>query len=179
LNKFPVTDKDGVRRDTEHFDFPDGQYTDTPNILVWLSAIDLDKGHNWRVKAYATNVTSSGFDLNIDTWADTIMFSATASWVAYPKGREGVANGRVSSSELRDWYPPSAQDSKKVKFPAKVFDREPKVFLAISELDLDSSNNLRVKVSADKIDASGFVWRAESWGDSSMFNVGVDWIAFG
>ncbi|CAJ0538540.1 Ff.00g066010.m01.CDS01 [Fusarium sp. VM40] len=179
LTNFPATDKDGIRRDTEHFDFPDGQYTDEPNILVWLSAIDLDKGHNWRVKAHATNITSSGFDLNIDTWADTIMFSATASWVAYPKGHEGVANGRVSSSDLRDWYPPSALDSKKVKFPPKVFDREPKVFLAISELDLDSSTNLRVKVSADKIDASGFVWRAESWGDSSMFNVGADWIAFG
>jgi hypothetical protein len=178
LNRFP-TPKDGIRRDTEHFDFPEGQFNEEPNVVVWLSALDLDKGHNWRVKAYATNVTASGFDLNIDTWADTILYSAAASWVAYPKGRDGVASGRVSSSELREWYPPQNLDIKKVKFPAKLFDREPKVFLAISELDLDSSTNLRVKVSADKIDEFGFVWRAESWDDSSIYNVGADWIAFG
>ncbi|KAH7264607.1 metalloprotease [Fusarium solani] len=179
LNTFPTPDKDGIRRDTEHFDFPDGKYTEGPNVLVWLSALDFDNGHNWRVRAKATNVTPSGFDLDIETWEDTKLYSATASWVAYPKGREGVVSGRVSSSELRNWFPPSASDSKKVKFPAKSFDRTPKTFLAISELDIDSSTNLRVKVRADKVDANGFIWRAESWEDSKMYNVGVDWIAFG
>ncbi|KAF4467213.1 metalloprotease [Fusarium albosuccineum] len=157
LNTFPTPDKGGVRRDTEHFDFPDGKYTESPNVLVWLSALDLDRGHNWRVRAKATNVTASGFDLDIETWADTKLYSATASWVAYPKGREGVVNGRVSSGELRNWFPPSASDSRKVKFPARSFDRAPKIFLAISELGLDLSTNLRVKASADRIDASGFI----------------------
>ncbi|KAK1254043.1 hypothetical protein MKX08_008038 [Trichoderma sp. CBMAI-0020] len=65
------------------------------------------------------------------------------------KTAEDVTGGRVSTSELRDWFPPIASNSKKVKFPAKLFDKTPKVFIGISELDMDSSSYLRAKVGQD------------------------------
>ncbi|KAK2594034.1 hypothetical protein QQS21_008253 [Conoideocrella luteorostrata] len=179
LGQLQTPDKQGVRRDTEHFDFPEGKYTEPPNVLVWLSAMDMDKTHNWRVRAKATTVTTTGFDLAIETWGDTVLYSATASWVAYPKNSQGATGGRVSTEDLRQWFPAVANNSKKVKFPAKFFDKVPKVFIAISALDMDSSVNLRVKVSADKIDAYGFTWHGDSWADSQLYTVSADWVAFG
>ncbi|KAL9944226.1 hypothetical protein D7B24_006491 [Verticillium nonalfalfae] len=174
-----VPGDDGVRRDIESFAFSDDKYTEPPNIIVWLNALDLDKERNWRVRASAVNVTSSGFDLAIESWGDTLLYSATASWAAYPKRHEGVASGRVSTREIREWFPPIAENFKKIKFPPKSFDRAPKVFVAINELDMNCSGNLRVAVSAEKVDASGFVWHGSSWGDSQLYTVGADWIAFG
>ncbi|KAM0321787.1 hypothetical protein ACHAQA_009883 [Verticillium albo-atrum] len=179
LGKLASPDGDGICRDTEHFDFPEDKFAEPPNILVWLSALDLDRANNWRVRAKVNNVTSTGFDLVIESWADTKLYSAAASWVAYPKNSEEAVGGRISTSELREWFPAVANNSKKVKFPPKFFDRAPKVFVALSELDMDSSSNLRVMVNADKIDASGFVWHGDSWADSQLYMVGADWIAFG
>lgn len=175
----PSPDNSALRSDVSHVDFPQGKYTSPPNILVWLTALDLDSKHNWRVRAAARNVTASGFDVVIESWADTVLYSAAVSWVAYPKDQAGVLSGRVSSSDYRDWFPAQTGNQSKVRFTVP-FDRPvPKVFVALSELDMDSSRNLRVKVYADKVSDKEFTWHGDAWGDSLLYTVGADWIAFG
>jgi hypothetical protein len=80
----------------------------------------------------------------------------------------------------RNWFPPQASNGGRVDF-GKAFDRPdgPKVFLALSELDVDSSRNMRVVVAAEHVDARGFTCKGETWADSILYTVGADWIAFG
>lgn len=173
------SDENLVRRDRKHFNFSDGAYSEPPNVMVWLSALDIDKSRNYRVRALARNVTATGFDLDIESWLDTILYSATASWVAYPKNSDGAVSGRVSTLDVRSWFPAVPENSKEVAFPAKFFDKVPKLFVGISEIDMDSSANLRVKTYADSVTKDGFVWHGDTWLDSQLYAVSADWIAFG
>ncbi len=174
----PVADGN-FRRDVQHFEFPLGKYTEPPNIVVWLNALDLSKDANWRIRAVARDVSATGFDLGIESWADTVVYSASAAWVAYPRNHPGVLSGKVSSSASRNWFPPQASNGGRVAFDMP-FDRpDPKVFIALSELDMDSSRNLRVRLTADKISDRSFTWHGDAWADSILYAVGGDWIAFG
>ncbi|KAK3934645.1 hypothetical protein QBC46DRAFT_426512 [Diplogelasinospora grovesii] len=162
----PVTD-DNFRRDVHRFDFPRGKYTEPPGVVVWLNALDMSKDANWRIRAVARNVSAAGFDLAIESWADTVVYSASAAWVAYPRNHPGVLSGKVSSSDYRNWFPPQASNGARLKFDTP-FDRpDPKVFIALSELDMDCSRNLPVS------------WHGDTWADSILYEVGADWVAFG
>lgn len=151
-----------------------------PRIITWLTGLDLGKDANWRIRCFARAITHKGFELVIETWADTVCYSASASWVAHPADQEGVQSGKVSSSNVRDWFPPVAKTKGKVTFAGNgAFEKTPKVFIGLSELDMDSAKKLRVKVFADKITPDGFIWHGETWDDSLLYTVGADWIAFG
>lgn len=41
------------------------------------------------------------FTMHLDTWGDSILHSATASWTAYPVGRLDILSGEFSTTDLR------------------------------------------------------------------------------
>ncbi|MEA2665940.1 MAG: hypothetical protein QOI11_2884 [Candidatus Eremiobacteraeota bacterium] len=53
-----------------------------PVMHVALSVLDADATANVRVNVIATNVSTSGFSLRIEAWADTILYAVKASWLA-------------------------------------------------------------------------------------------------
>lgn len=73
-------------------------YLSTPKVVVWLNIFDLGSKANWRVKTFATDVTANGFTIHIDTWSDTELYYAMASWVSYPAARPGVASGSFDTN---------------------------------------------------------------------------------
>ncbi|KXJ87351.1 hypothetical protein Micbo1qcDRAFT_98944, partial [Microdochium bolleyi] len=173
-----------VRRDISQVDFPKpNTYTadKPPKVLTWLTGLDLGREANWRIRCYAQNITHKGFDLVIETWGDTICHSASASWVAYPADADAVQGGKVSSLDVRSWFPAVPKTKGKVEFEQQgptSFDKTPKVFIGLSMLDMDSAKKMRVKVYADKISSDGFWWHGDSWDGSQLYSVGADWIAF-
>jgi hypothetical protein len=54
-------------------------YAKPPTVLVWLTGIDMASTANWRLKAIATEVTKSGFNLSVQTWSDSKLYGAGAS----------------------------------------------------------------------------------------------------
>ncbi|EXJ56247.1 uncharacterized protein A1O5_12703 [Cladophialophora psammophila CBS 110553] len=162
---------------TEHITF-DPPYEEDPEVVVWLSGLEMSKDRNTRVKAYADNVTKDGFDIHIDTWADSILENAKATWMAYPKSKEGVTSGVDDTDNYRTWSPAQAENGRKVSFGAD-FDRPPKVYLAVNRLDFDNATNVRFKATATKVNENGFQWNFNSWADTLCYGAGVSWIAFG
>ncbi|PIL35697.1 hypothetical protein GSI_02427 [Ganoderma sinense ZZ0214-1] len=73
------------------------EYASPPNVVVFLNQLDMAKGKNWRVTTTATDVTTTGFTLHIDTWADTVLYSATAAWIAYPLAWSAARTTRRTS----------------------------------------------------------------------------------
>jgi len=57
------------------------------------------------------------------------------------------------------------------------FQKAPKVIVGLSGLDADQSKNIRVRLEAHAVDPNGFTARILTWGDTSLFGVGVNWLA--
>src|SRR4051812_10902227 len=55
----------------------------------------------------------------------------------------------------------------------------PEVIVAINHLDVASFSALRVHVSAEEVDSSGFTLRYSTWANTQIFRLGAYWIAFG
>ncbi|KAJ9643566.1 hypothetical protein H2199_004245 [Coniosporium tulheliwenetii] len=170
------------KKNSERIKFKRGVYDDTPNVVVWLSGFDMATGHNWRIKVYADGIDKDGFTIHLDTWADTVLYAAQASWIAYPKENQGVSritSGSDDTSKYRPWYPAQEKNGRKISFKESLFDKVPKVFAALNYLDFDSAKNMRIKASTPQVTTDGFTWHGDTWEDSLCYGVGVSWIAFG
>ncbi|KAL0635216.1 hypothetical protein Q9L58_005862 [Maublancomyces gigas] len=154
------------------------KYPTAPTVVVWLNVIDLGSAANWRIKTFATNVTATGFTIHIDTWADTKLYAAMASWVAYPTDRSGVASGCFSTLDIRSPGQEQAFNSAFESFGTGVFEKPPKLFLALNALDIDCRATMRLLVKADNVSATGMTWHLNSWRDSSLYSAGASYIAF-
>lgn len=155
----------------------DRSYGAAPSIVVWLNQLDMEIGRNWRVKAYATDIDAHGFTIHIDTWADSILWSASASWIAYPAGKPGVASGRYSTEDMRPWNQPQLFNAGRADFPEGAFEGPPKVLIALNSLDMDQAHNLRVKLSADSVSKNGMNWHIDAWADTVLYMAGASYIA--
>ncbi|PLN86915.1 hypothetical protein BDW42DRAFT_189830 [Aspergillus taichungensis] len=152
-------------------------YHAPPKVVCFLRYLDLAKGKNWRIKTYAADVTSTGFTINIDSWSDTVMYRASASWIAYPQDTPGIESGRFAATDIRPWTKPQHNNSKAVGF-TKSFVKAPKIFIALDEFDYDSAKNLRLKTSVSDVSSKGFTWHLQSWGDSIMYNAAASYVAW-
>jgi hypothetical protein len=138
----------------------------------------MSKDRNTRAHAYADKITPTGFDIHIDTWADSVLLGATATWIAYPKFKAGVTSGADDTVKYRDWSPAHAENGRKVAFNAG-YDRPPKVYIAVNRLDFDNATDVRFRAAASKVNAQGFQWNVNAWDDTLCYGAGVSWIAFG
>jgi hypothetical protein len=72
----------GLRSYTVRVNFAE-PFQSSPTVLVNLSTLDVVNTRNTRVNVRAANITPQGFDLVIETWADTVLYGAYANWLAY------------------------------------------------------------------------------------------------
>lgn len=135
------------------------RYTVAPKVVVWLSKFDMNTKEHWRVRAYATDITKSGFELHIDTWDNTELYSGTAFWFAYPTGKVGIMSGSYSTREAS---PAPEVDTKgertfvrEVKFGKQQFTTVPRVLLAVNSFDIPCQSFLRFNASVKSVTKSG------------------------
>ncbi|OBR01993.1 Metalloprotease [Colletotrichum higginsianum IMI 349063] len=148
-----------VRRDTTQTALPRNTYAagQPPQVLTWLTGLDLGKDANWRIMCYAKAITHKGFDLVIETWGNTFCHSASASRVAHPAGWKGYRAARSVPLTCGSGIPPITKTKGKVMIADEgAFDKSPKVFISMSALDMDSAKNIRAKIFANKISSDGF-----------------------
>lgn len=154
-------------------------YATPPKVVVWLNSLDMSNGHNWRVKVYVTDVTTTGFTIHVDTWADTILYSAGATWVAMPSDRPNLVTGSFNTQELRPWNQVQLTHSKTVSFQGAGYTAAPRLVYGLDSLDLDCRRNLRLKMTADGLTATGVTLHLDSWSDSVLYSAGGSFIAIG
>ena len=59
------------------------KYERVPRVMTIINKLDSDKNYNLRISVFAGNVDTSGFDLTIQTWADTIIYGVRISWMSF------------------------------------------------------------------------------------------------
>lgn len=83
--QYPVlldNDPGGNRTVNDYIPFPTA-FAGTPTVAVSLNRIDMDKGNNFRILTGTDTVNASGFELVLMTWADSKVYSAGITWIAY------------------------------------------------------------------------------------------------
>jgi hypothetical protein len=151
-------------------------YASVPKIVVWLQELDIDRRYNWRVKAYAENVTTTGFTLNILTWASTILYKATASWIAHSSTRSNITSGQFSTQEIRSWDKPQVINGTSIVFDKK-FERPPRVLVALNSFDVDHNTNLGIKAHVRDITAEGMNLNIDSWDGTTLYSGRASYLA--
>lgn len=154
-------------------------YPVPPTVVTWLTGFDMNREKNWRIRTFATDVSRTEFTLHIDTWGDSVLYTATASWVAYTAGKEGVASGSFNTLSLRSWRNPQSNNSAYERFNGAAFKEPPRVLLAINMLDIDRRDTMRLAVKASSVSAAGMTWHLDSWGNTTLHSAGASYIAFG
>ena len=59
------------------------EFLKTPSVFVALNSIDIDCKANLRINAFVDNVSTTSLIWHIDSWGDTIVYSAGATIIAF------------------------------------------------------------------------------------------------
>ncbi|KAN0129025.1 hypothetical protein V8E53_013175 [Lactarius tabidus] len=169
-----LTDPDAPASVRINFERP---FPTPPNVVVFFNYIDLDRNRNWRLETTATDIDAKGFTLNIETWSNTILYSARVCWVAYPEDLEHIFSRSVNTKSLRPWDKPQLTQSSEIGFNTVEFWKKPSVFIALNSLDIECRSNLRLNVYVDEVSTTGLVWHIDSWDKTVLFSAGATIIA--
>jgi hypothetical protein len=71
----------GNRSLTKHVNFT-VPFNQVPQVVINLSYVDTSNSHGTRVMVSASNITRYGFDAVFGTWADSMTYGLSASWIA-------------------------------------------------------------------------------------------------
>jgi H-type lectin domain len=153
----------------------------TPYVILWIDGFDLSITKNWRLKAYATNIAPAGFTINIDSWSDTIFYSANASWIAWPSNTKSVTGNYLKPTMVH--LNTSGQDAgygntSHVAFPQKMRSGSvPRVLAAFNSFDVRNNGGFKIFTNSS-VDAVGMDCTIASFGNTTVYsNMGVSWIA--
>ncbi|UNI13346.1 hypothetical protein JDV02_000097 [Purpureocillium takamizusanense] len=152
-------------------------FSSPPKVITWLQALDMDKSKNWRIKVYPSDIDNTGFTIHADSWADSILYSAGVTWLAYPANQPGVTSGTFNTQDVRPWNQPQAENSGVFNFPT-AFSKPPKIIMALNTLDYDHTRNLRLRLSTSSVTNTGITWHLQSWWDSIMYSSGASFFAW-
>lgn len=62
------------------------KFASAPMVLVSIYNADVDCHKNFRVSVFAKRIDAKGFTVNINTWADTVLYDCGVSWIAVGTG---------------------------------------------------------------------------------------------
>lgn len=150
-----------------------------PQIIVWIRTIDIDKGANARVHAYATDVTTTGFKLHVGTWHhETHIYDTHVSWIAVPTNRPNLTAGVVNTGHLKSDSPTKGKFIKDIVFD-KAFKRAPHVAVALNKIDSSNQANMRLSTHVENVTPQGFKLVIETWSDTVIYDSGVGYVVVG
>ncbi len=69
-------------RNSKRIEFPPGTFERPPTVLVALNMLDMAGNADLRIRADAEDVDAKGFTCRLDTWEDSTLYAASASWIA-------------------------------------------------------------------------------------------------
>lgn len=117
-----------------------------PVVIVWLDSIHCeDSARATRVKVYASDITSEGFTIHLDSTDDSSVVYAGGSWVAYPKDTPDIQTGNIT--------PANTSREKDVPFNNNDFNQNSNLMIAVNQLDFDAGKDIEFAVSASAISA--------------------------
>lgn len=139
------------------------RFAKIPQVVVWISGLELANSEQFKVKVCATRVTTSGFTVEADGWRGCQSIYKQVAWVAFPES-PSIKSGTVLFGKGH----PHDSD---ITFP-----NESEVFMAVNMFQRSSTKpdfHVMPKFCGDD------EWRITCTADESDENtVGVSYIMF-
>lgn len=154
------------------------KYPSPPGLVLGLNWLDIDAGHNIRIKAEALHADQEKFTASLTSWSDTVLYSAGMTWLEIAPRFQFVQFGTFDTSEIRPWNEPRLQNSKRINFSTPFKDQPPKVVCFLKSLDMDKGKNWRVKTYVSDVTTEGFTIHIDSWADSVLYSASASWLAY-
>ncbi|PSR76915.1 hypothetical protein EW026_g6083 [Hermanssonia centrifuga] len=154
-------------------------YPSPPKVVVWLDTIHTDANTNCRAHVYPSDVATDGFTLHLDTWHDTKLHLAGATWVAHSSDRTDIHSGSFCTEDVKTTAHPQLENSARIAFNGANFSSSPRIFMALNKLDIGRQRNLRVSpVHASDVTNTGMTWHLNSWAETELFSAGASFVAY-
>lgn len=152
-------------------------YPAIPKVAAWIRGIDRDSGRNLRCSVFATDISPTGFIIHLDKWGDSKLFELNATWLAYSADRTDIFSGSIDTELDRPTIHPKKSFAGVASFDGAKFSRPPRVFTALSHLDVSKDCLTRVKITTDKITTHDMHYRVEAWAESLLYSARCTFIA--
>lgn len=151
-------------------------FTKEPTVVVWLNWIDTDRNYDTRIKAYASDITLTGFKIHVDTSGDCVLYSGGVSWIAYPTGSPGICSGIITTT--RDANDPHYEQTGTITFPENEFEGPPKGLIAVTSIDFAQGHDVNFDVLVDTVETTKLDWRIKSSIQSMCRGLDATYIAY-
>lgn len=164
--------------------FPKDHYSAPPNVAGGFKLLHLSyKAPGLRANLIGSEITSSTFQIAIETWDKGVLYEASAQWIEHKSGSKECAFGQF---DTRDVSNPADDDgrqewSKRVKFSKAFKGQEPpEVVCWLNRIDIDNSGdaNFRINAYATSVKADSAVFNLDTWDDGVLNGAALCWIAF-
>ncbi|KKY13617.1 hypothetical protein UCDDS831_g08854 [Diplodia seriata] len=150
-------------------------FTKQPQVMTWISGLDLDIKISKRVDVHATNIDKTGFTMNVGS-ADSALAQASISWIAMSEDSGCIISSYGFQDDPEDCV--DKVDESTRRFPEGKFSKPPKVLAGFTAFDISgSSENPRFGTFVWDVTADQFAWNIYAWGGSSISSARVHWIA--
>lgn len=126
-----------------------------PVVVVWFTGLDMSNDEPWRVKVYATNITQTGFVLNIEALRTSVLYSAGVSWLAYRRCHEALS-GALPASGRDGWKQRSNYSN--IYVSASTGGSDPRTAVFCNALEVQDVTQLSLRTNIIAEDWSGFRW---------------------
>ncbi|KNG51198.1 hypothetical protein DDE82_005910 [Stemphylium lycopersici] len=150
-------------------------FASPPKIAVWFQEFQYPNGGFLSLRCKATDVTPHSFHLRIESWANRTFRQARVQYLAYPSEEDGKRVKAARTTVTRAQGPNGSRNQ--APFYGQPFKNQPATFVAISEMDFNSSRNLRLACNANAPNNRELVWDLGTWSDSDMDHAECQWIA--
>ncbi len=167
-----------IGSDIKTFEFSE-PYLEPPRVLIGISHLDVDFRQVLRARASVSEVTPRSFRPVLETWADTKCYGISGSWLEIAPGDSDVQTGRCNTYSLDKAF----TDGKRMEIIRDVdfynpYAEVPEVICYLVHIDSSQFKNHRMHVSPQNITRTGFEIHLDSWGDSQIYELEAEWIAF-
>ena len=153
-------------------------FSSPPTVLAWISCMDFSKAYNWRLKVYASDVTTEGFNIHADTWSNCILYKADVTWIALAEDQmPGMRTGQYSIADVRDTSKWVNENSGSVAFKKPFDTKPPKVVAGLNYVEMGCGRGFRVKMDT-KADKENLNWTINAGGDSHLYGAGAAFVAY-
>lgn len=154
-------------------------YSEPPRVLIGLSWLDFGCEDLLRAHASVYDTTPKSFKPILEFWEATICWGIGASWLEIAPGDSDMQTGRCSTVGLeRDTRTPNHTNMiRHVRF-YHLYEEIPEVVCWFVHLDSSHLANHRMEVFPENITRAGFDMHFQTWGDSSIWELGSEWMAF-
>ena len=154
-------------------------YLEPPRVLISISHLDILSNHPLRARASVSEVTPISFRPVLEPWADTIIWGISGSWLEIAPGDSDIQTGRCNTYGLvKDTIPElHTRLIRDVKF-YHPYPEVPEVICYLVHIDSSERRNHRMHVEPQNITPSGFELCFSTWGDSVIYELEAEWMAF-